>query len=117
VIMARFYFRPGHPKASANGFVSSDDLGDEVVETELAINAPVCSGRLYENVGRAHDGTPINSRRDYREYQKRTGVTQIGDYRETWAKAAKGREQHRKGGTEQDRRERREALAAAIHRR
>lgn len=115
--MARFFFRPGHPKASANGFVAAEDLGDEIVETPLAINALIASGRFYENTGKGHDGTPINSRKDYREYCKRTGVTQMGDYKETWKQAAKDREQHRKGGTEQDRRERREALAAAVHRR
>lgn len=90
---------------------------EDYVPPVLAINAPVCSGRLYENVGTAHDGTPINSRKDYREYQKRTGVTQIGDFKDTWAKAQKEREQHRQGGTEKDRRERREALIAATHRR
>ena len=116
--MARFYFRPGHPKASALGFVSSDDLGDDVQpEPELAVNAGIMSGRFYENTGKAHDGTPINSRKDYREYQKRTGVTQIGDFKETWAKAAKEREQHRQGGTPAERRERREDLARALHRR
>ena len=115
--MARFFFRPGHPKASANGFVAAEDLGDDSSEPVLAINANFMCGRWYENTGKGHDGTPINSRANYREYCKRTGVTQMGDFTETWKKAQKDREQHRRGGTEQDRRERREALAAAVHRR
>lgn len=111
----KYYFRPGHPKASGNGFVSETDLGDEPYEPKLAINAGIMAGRFYENLGKTTDGVPINSRRDLREHMKRANVTHMSDFTETWKKAAKEREQHRQGGTERDRRERKEALARAIY--
>ena len=46
--MARYFYRPGHPKASANGFVSQEDMGWE--PDALAKNAPIMMDRHYENM-------------------------------------------------------------------
>ena len=113
----RYYYRPGHPRASANGFVPADELGaDETSDPVLAINAGIMAGRFYENVGAFTDGTPVNSRRDHREYLKQHNVTHMDDFKGVWAKAAKEREEHRLGGTQKDKAERREALANAVRR-
>lgn len=112
--MARFYYRPGHPKASERGFVAADELDTSESEpSSFAINSGIMAGRFYENVG--GPGVVVNSRRQHKEWMKQNNTTHMSDFKGVWAKAAKEREEHRKGGTQADRRERREALASAIH--
>ena len=49
--------------------------------------------RLYQD-----DGDPrYNSRKQHAEYMKRNDLSLAGDYTDTWAKAAKERENIRKG--------------------
>ena len=112
--MARFYYRPGHPKASTNGFVAAEDLMDEA--TPLAVNAPILAGRFYENT-KATDGTDIGSRRKHQEYMKAHNLTIASDFTKTWEQQAKERRQMSEGGTPQERRERREAIDRAFHQR
>ena len=75
-----FVYRPGHPLASARGFVNVNELGPE---PEKAINAPICTDRFMEN-SQATDGTDIGSRARRREYMKREGVTDKSDYQPDW---------------------------------
>ena len=106
----RYVYRPGHPKASPNGFVSAADLD---IDTEsLAVNAPILVGRFYENTS-ATDGTDIGSRSKHREYMKRHGLAMESDFKREWAKAESHREAIRTG--EVDKRERREAVERAIY--
>lgn len=103
--MARFYFRPGHPKASPNGFVSAEDLG--AYETPKACNAPIMMDRFYENTA-ATDGTDIGSRRKHREYMRANNLTTVDDYKGEFAKAQRERDAAKEGRI--DSKTRREAL-------
>lgn len=85
---AFYVYRPGHPRASANGFVDTRELDEEPVS--LATNAPILSGRFYENT-KAMDGTDIGSRKKHRDYMKATGLAMAGDYQQTWQKQAERR--------------------------
>lgn len=67
--------------------------------------------RHYDNL-RATDGTDISSRAKHREYMKINGLTTVDDFKETWAKAAKEREDYfagRRGSVTK------EDIARAIH--
>lgn len=86
--------RPGHPCANERGMVDVRDLGDE--PQALAVNAPILSGRFYENT-RATDGTDIGSRKRHREYQKQHGLTMASDYTKTWEKQNEQRAALRRG--------------------
>lgn len=55
------------------------------------------SDRHYHGM-RATDGSDISSRRKHREYMKRTGLTTADDFKDTWARAAKEREQYMRSG-------------------
>ena len=110
--MARYVYRPQHPKASAFGFISTADL-DEAA-TALALNAPIVMDRVYENLC-ATDGTDIGSRRRYKEYAKKNGLTHPSDFTNQWAAAAKEREAISTGNY--DRKSRREEVERAIHQR
>jgi hypothetical protein len=110
--MKRYVYRPGHPKASPRGFVDVNDLGWE--QEPQAKNAPILSGRFYENVA-AQDGTDIGSRKKYREYMKAKGLTSMSDYTETWKKAEKERE--KAASPEWDQKQRREDVARAWYER
>lgn len=46
---------------------------------------------------RATDGTDISSRTKRREYMKANGLTDMSDYRDEWAKAAKDRADYLSG--------------------
>jgi hypothetical protein len=109
----RYYHRPGHPKASALGFVSEADL-DDVGEETLAIHSPILVDRYMEGTA-ATDGTDIGSRGKRREYMKQKGLADADDFKNQWDRAKKEREAHyTEGGTDKDRRERKEALASAM---
>lgn len=91
---AFYVYRPGHPKASANGFVDTRELDEEPVS--LATNAPILSGRFYENTSTL-DGHDIGSRKKHREYLKASGLAMAGDYQQTWQKQAERRDRVRAG--------------------
>lgn len=83
--MPRWYYRPGHPKADEiTGFVSAKDLEEIPMEPPRAINAPVMSGRFYENAAPATDGTPIDSRSKHKAYMKAAGLAHMSDYGAGW---------------------------------
>lgn len=55
--------------------------------------------RHYDGV-QATDGTDISTRKKHREYMKRHGLATADDFKDTWAKANKAREQYyTQGGT------------------
>lgn len=55
--------------------------------------------RHYDGLA-ATDGADISSRKKHREYMKRTGLTTADDFKESWARAKKEREQYyERGGT------------------
>ncbi len=59
---------------------------------ELAKNAPIASGRFYEEAGPSPiDHSEINSKRKYREHMRRYDVTNASDYEKTWQQAEKER--------------------------
>jgi hypothetical protein len=106
----RYIYRPGHPKASKNGFVAEVDL--DMQPESLAIHAPVLAGRFYENTA-ATDGTDIGSRRKHREYMKRNGLAMADDFKKEWSSAERERRAIQTG--EVDRKARREAVERAIY--
>lgn len=65
------------------------------------------------------DGKVVSGRAALREHDRRHGVTNIADYKETWEKAAKERARLFTPGTKYDRERRIERIKAAIeqHRR
>ena len=106
-----FVYRPGHPRANERGFVNANELGEET--SSVALNAPILSGRFYENVS-ATDGTDIGSRKKHREYMKAHGLTIASDYTNTWKQAEKQREAVKQGRLPS--KTRREAIARALYR-
>ena len=56
---------------------------DQYVAPERAVDAPILSGRFYENQ-KATDGEDIGSRRKHKEYMARHGVTAFSDYGPDW---------------------------------
>lgn len=106
----RYVYKPGHPKASKFGFVAVTDLEDH--SEPLAVNAPVLTGRFYENTA-ATDGTDIGSRKKHREYMKKNGLAMQSDFSGEWGRAEKERAAIRSG--EADRKARKEAIERAIH--
>jgi hypothetical protein len=109
----RYIYRPNHPKASANGFVSEMDLGS-YEQPKLATNATVMVGRFYENT-KAPDGTDIGSRKRHRQYMKERGLTTADDFAQSWANAEKERLRVRQEGRMPQSKERREALERAVY--
>ena len=102
----RYFYRPSHPKASPNGFVSQEDMGWE--PSKQAKFAPIMMDRHYENLA-ATDGTDIGSRRKHQEYMKRNGVTVSSDFSPSFYENIR-KEQQRTND-----RERREAVARATY--
>ena len=102
----RYVYRPGHPKASPNGFVDSELLGQG--PEPMALNAPILMDRFYENTA-ATDGTDIGSRRKHREYMKQTGLAPSSDFSESFYDGVKKLE------AREDRKQRRDAVARATH--
>lgn len=82
--------------------------------TDAERRAPTATeGLVYGNLGRATDGTPIDSRTKHREYMREKGLTVASDYTETWAKAEKERAKAFAGDF--DRQGRREDIARALY--
>lgn len=106
----RYVYRPGHPKASANGFVPVTEL--DIDPGPQAIHAPILMDRFYENTA-ATDGTDIGSRRKHREYMKRHNLAMADDFKGEWSQASRQREAIRTG--QHERKERREAIERVIH--
>lgn len=80
-----------------------------------AVGAPRRSeAEVYGNLT-ATDGTPIDSRRKHREYMASHGLAMAEDFKGTWEKAAKERQEMRSGGTQAVRRERREDIGRALY--
>ena len=107
-----YYFRPGHPKASPGGFVSADDLAEIPMDPPEAKNAPILSGRFYENTV-ATDGTDIGSRAKHHDYMKANNLTMSSDYTRTWEKCAEQREAVKQGHTPS--KTRRDVLERTFH--
>lgn len=100
----RFYYRPGHPKASANGFVAAEDLYIE--QAPRAIDAPIMIDRFYENTSTSvfENGkvkqVDIGSRQKHRTFLKDRGLTTADDYDKPggeWERAAKERADRQRG--------------------
>lgn len=111
--MAKWVYKPGHPKANDRGFVAWEDYGDWT--EERALDAPILSGRFYENVQSPIDGSDIGSRTKHREHMKQHNVTIATDYAGEWEKAKAQREAMQKG--EHDTSERKEAVERAWYER
>jgi hypothetical protein len=116
----RYYYRPGHPKASPGGFVSAVDLEAEPMdapdEPQMAIHANIMVDRFYEGAT-VHDGErvrDIGSRRRHRELMKEKGWTTMDDFKGSWAKAEEARRDRREKLRMPDPR-RREAIAKAMY--
>jgi hypothetical protein len=75
------------------------------------------SGRFYEEVGPATDGTPLNSRDRHRIYMKEHGVTVASDYQEHFEKERQARDNFYKTGnrSDADRKQRREDVGRSIY--
>lgn len=96
----------------------------EEMPDRRALDAPVLAGRFYENL-RMPDGRSVESRRQYNNYLRETGTTNASDYGlgekgikegSTWDKAAKDRvDMQTSGGSQADRRERREIIGRALY--
>lgn len=110
--MAKWVYRPGHPKANERGFVAWEDMG-HAPEAE-AKDAPVMPGRIYDHL-RAQDGTDISSRSRYKEYMKQNNLTHTSDFAGDWEKAKAQREAIQKG--EHDKKERKEQVERAFYER
>jgi hypothetical protein len=110
----RYFYRPGHPKASDLGFVSDEDLAEIPMDPPKALFAPVMVDRFYENT-KATDGTDIGSRAKHREYMKRNNLAPADDFSGVWANAAKEREKIQTGQIDQ--RERRDLIGRALYER
>lgn len=66
--------------------------------------------RDYDGL-RATDGSDISSRTKHREYMKRTGLTTVDDFSQSWAKAREARERYYQRGGSFDR----SSIERAIH--
>jgi hypothetical protein len=67
------------------------------LEREQAMHNVLAGDRHYDGL-RATDGTPIDSRTKHREYMKRHNLTTVDDFKETWSKAQKQRDEYRTTG-------------------
>lgn len=89
------------------------------LQTE-AVNAPILSGRFYENTSALiadERGQPlkvdIGSRQRHREFMRQRGVTTSDDFAESWKPEA---EERRKANEElQETKERREAIGRSLY--
>jgi hypothetical protein len=102
----RFVYRPGHEKASSNGFVEvTPDVSIEPIE-EKALHAPILTGRFFENQSTI-DGKDIGSRTKFKNYMKEAGVTHSSDYSEKFFEEQKASKERA------DAKDRREAVSKA----
>lgn len=67
-----------------------------VVPAMSGLANALAGDRHYDGL-RASDGTDISSRTKHREYMKRHGLTTADDFKDTWAKAQREREEYRMG--------------------
>jgi hypothetical protein len=88
---------------------------DEYRPPELALNAPICAGRFYENTAATTCDeqsrvlkVDIGTRQRHREFMRQRGLTTADDYTKTWEQAAKERKQFFTDGG--DRKERKEQI-------
>lgn len=89
----KFVYRPGDPNASPNGFV---EITAETVE-KRALDAPILSGRFYENTKSPIDGADIGSRRKHQVYMRDRGLALADDFKGVWAGKQKERAQIAEG--------------------
>ena len=80
-------YRPGHPRASAHGFVDTRDLDGW---QDKPATLMVMGDSHYDGL-QATDGTPIDTKRKHRQYMRENGLTTQDDYRQTWTKAEEKR--------------------------
>jgi hypothetical protein len=101
--MSRFvlYFRPGHPRANAHGFVDARDL-EEVPQDPKHV--PVVTD-LYMDGTVTTDGVDIGSRRKRQRYMQETNSRDATDYSHGYYE---GERKHR------ERQEERRTLASVI---
>lgn len=88
------------------------DLNAYVPEAR-ALDAPILSGRFYEDAPPATDGTPLNSRARHERYMRENGVAMASDFKECGAKAAAERLAFREG--RQDDRDIRETVGRVMY--
>jgi hypothetical protein len=110
----KFYYRPNHPKASENGFVSEEDVGES--EAPRALDAPIMVDRFYEGLSHTQDGKTfdIGSRKKHRDFMREHGLTTIDDFKGTWEKKAEQRRDVREH-LKMPSKSRREVLARALY--
>jgi hypothetical protein len=90
--VTRFLYRPGHPRASANGFVAYQDLEDHERPAPLRMaKSHVCSDLYMDGLRTADTGIDIGSRAKRRSYMKENGLADFDDFKGTWEKAEKDR--------------------------
>jgi hypothetical protein len=107
----RYYCIPGHPHANERGIVPADKV--DLVEETHAVNAPVLSGRFYENQ-KMLDGTDVGSRKKYHNYLDARGLAPVSDFKQTWSDAEKRRAKfYTEGGDEREHKARREIVGRA----
>mgnify|MGYP000530295656 CR=1 FL=1 len=93
------------------GVVAFEKGTEPSPEPSQALHNPLAGDRHYDGM-RATDGTDISTRTKHREYMRQHGLTTADDFKDTWAKQQRAREQYReRGGTVT-----REDIARAIHR-
>lgn len=102
------YTRGGEPIKDAEGNLTPVEVA---VDYEPPARLQISMDRHYENTA-ATDGTDIGSRRKWQEYAKANNLTHASDYKETWEKARKEREDFFTGN--HDKAARREAIERAI---
>lgn len=81
---------------------------DEYVPPERAVDAPILSGRFYENTSTT-DGVDIGSRQKHRAYMRDRGLAPADDFSPGYY------ERVRKQAQEEHRRERRETIARRLY--
>jgi hypothetical protein len=90
----------------------------EITDAPRADTAPdagaLWGDRSYDGL-RATDGSDIGSRTKHREYMKRTGLTTVDDFSQSWAKARESRERYYQRGGSFDRASVERAIHQAIN--
>lgn len=102
-------FRAGHARVFGDkpvqrGMWVWDEAQGKLVDAASYVppseakDAPILSGRFYEDAGPSPvDGSEINSRRKHREHMRRHGLAMAGDFEQSWSKAEARRERIRAG--------------------
>ncbi len=70
---------------------------DQYVPESRALDAPILSGRFYEDAPPATDGTPLNTRERHERYMRENGVAMASDFKECGAREAAKRQAFREG--------------------